>query len=129
MEKQVFEFEGKPLTVSSFVDPTDGRRWYAGKVFAEALGYSNTKGSIKNNVRIENVKSIVDFAPIITFDQLEYHPETKFVNAEGLLDLIRFSKKPNKYSMDNFLRTELFPTYNYQPKLETQILRRKKIRF
>lgn len=102
METQVFDFEGLPIKVSSFVDVTDSRRWYMAKPFAVAMGYKNPVKAVSKNVKRVHVKPLSKFALSPRF-KYGYKQETKFLTRDGLFDLIRFSQKKTKRAMHVFI--------------------------
>ena len=61
--------------------------WIRANPIAEALGYSDPNKFILNHVQLENLKSYEDIKPDYQL-MIEFHPTTKFINQQGLSDLL-----------------------------------------
>lgn len=104
------------------------RRWYGAKSFVVAMGYKNTAKAVAKNVNPDNVKAYSEFSTESCGTKV--HAETKFLNAAGLLDLIRFSQKASRDLMISFLRETLFEFYGEKIiPVESVIIQRKKFVF
>lgn len=110
MEKS-YELNGSEILVSTFVDPTEGRRWYMGKPFAVALGYKFPVRTLRLTVKKNNIKILGDFEPSIRSIVNDYRGR-RFVTAAGLIDLLRYSNNENKIQIYQLLCDRIFVECN-----------------
>jgi prophage antirepressor-like protein len=107
MNRKVFNFQGKDFEVVSLLD-ANKRRWYAANVFAEICGYAAPNKTIASQVRKENSKNFED----LRNDETKgLQPKTKFINSNGVLDLLRFAKIPNVEQIFSFIRDDILQNY------------------
>jgi len=113
MQVEKFEFESNNILVLT----VDGEPWFKGKDVAAILEYKEERKAIEQHVD-EDDKALFealskgDISPPLdkgSFDTIDIHPQTVFINESGLYSLILGSKLPKAKEFKRWVTSEVLP--------------------
>lgn len=110
--KKIFSFAGHDINILSFVDK-HGETWMLANPFAEILGYKKPHSAVSSRVSGNNQNEYWFIKKGKDFDQgdpaMKIHPNSKFINKQGLYELIMKSRLPNAVEFQMWVMEEVLP--------------------
>jgi len=106
-----FKYKGKDV----FVITIDNVVWFKGKDVANLFDFSKPEDAINHSVskedKIEFINQNLQFNQTL-FENKNIHPQTIFINLEGVYDLIMSSRKPEAKIFRRWLSHYVLPALN-----------------
>jgi hypothetical protein len=80
--------------------------WIRANPIVQALGYNDPAKFVRTNIQPENLKSYQEIKSESNFKLLELHPTTKFINLQGIHNLLTTK---NQKELLNWIENEFVP--------------------
>lgn len=111
IQNNYFKYKGKDV----FVITVENVAWFKGKDVANLLDFSKPEDAISHSVSKEDKIEFLNMNP--QFNQTLFlgkkiHPQTIFINLEGVYDLIMSSRKPESKIFRRWLSHQVLPALN-----------------
>ncbi len=108
-KEHIFQYEGHKF-LAFFIDDDENDNWQVwikGSDVAKYLGYKDYKQAIRDHVEkqnLYNIEKLFELFSNLKKTTIKYmNKQTKFINYEGLLQLVAYSRKPKSIGLGNFL--------------------------
>nr|WIE95324.1 hypothetical protein [Microctonus hyperodae filamentous virus] len=111
-------FAGEELEVVTIIDD-HGEKWFLANPFAHILGYSNVNRAIRMHVSKENRQTFDAFkCKSIEKRSKQVQAQSKFINREGIFELINASKMPKAEAFRKWWVLNILPSLETYPLTE-----------
>jgi len=111
IQNNYFKYKGKDV----FVITVENVAWFKGKDVANLLDFNKPEDAINHSVSKEDKVEFTSMNPQFNQTLLsnkKIHPQTIFINLEGVYDLIMSSRKPEAKIFRRWLSHQVLPSLN-----------------
>ena len=107
-----FNLEGSDVNIEVVSFTVNGILWLLANPFAQALGYSNKSDAIRKHVNAKNQVEYKELNPRNENDStsISIQPRSKFINENGLYELILNSKMPGAKLFQSWICNDVLPS-------------------